>query len=296
MRNLTIKRAKRFVACLGKMKIYIEDPTSNEMFIGNTPCRKLGELKNGEEKTFQVEEQAAKIFVIGDKLSKNYCNEFYQLPAGEEDIVLTGKNVFNIAAGNAFRFDNNESADVLANRKQGKRKGLVVAIVAVAVGAIIGGFAGRGITSLLLPDPSTKTKTFSSEGISVTLTEAFRETNVGNYTAVFESKDVAVFALREAFALAEGVEDYTLRQYCELVMEANGMAGKEIITGDGLMRFEYTYTNPETNDTYRYYSFVYKAEDAFWLVQFTTLDKNASKYAEKIIQWAKTVEFNSKYS
>ena len=296
MRNLTIKRAKRFVACLVKMKIYIEDPTSNEMFIGNTPCRKLGELKNGEEKTFQVEEQAAKIFVIGDKLSKNYCNEFYQLPAGEEDIVLTGKNVFNIAAGNAFRFDNNESADVLANRKQGKRKGLVVAIVAVAVGAIIGGFAGRGITSLLLPDPSTKTKTFSSKGISVTLTEAFRETGVGNYTAVFESKDVAVFALREAFALAEGVEDYTLRQYCELVMEANGMAGKEIITGDGLMRFEYTYTNPETNDTYRYYSFVYKAEDAFWLVQFTTLDKNASKYAEKIIQWAKTIEFNSKYS
>lgn len=296
MRNLTIKRAKRFVACLGKMKIYIEDPTSNEITIRNTPCRKIGELKNGEEKTFQIEEQAAKIFVIGDKLSKDYCNEYYQLPAGEEDIILTGKNVFNIAAGNAFRFDNNESADVLENRKQGKRKGLIVAIVAVAVGAVIGGFAGRGITSLLLPDPATKTKTFSSEGISITLTEAFRETSVGNYTAVFESKDVAVFALREAFTLAEGVEDYTLRQYCELVMEANGMAGKEIITDDDLMRFEYTYTNPETNDTYRYYSFVYKAEDAFWLVQFTTLDKNTSKHAEKIIQWAKSVEFNSKYS
>ncbi|MBP1575986.1 MAG: hypothetical protein J6A68_00485 [Oscillospiraceae bacterium] len=47
MRNLTIKRTKSFVGCLGKMKIYIEDPTSNELLINNTPCRKIGDLKNG---------------------------------------------------------------------------------------------------------------------------------------------------------------------------------------------------------------------------------------------------------
>ena len=78
MRNLTIKRTKSFVGCLAKMKIYIEDPTSNEMLINNTSCRKIGDLKNGEEKTFQIGEQEAKVFVIADKLSKNYCNEYYQ--------------------------------------------------------------------------------------------------------------------------------------------------------------------------------------------------------------------------
>ena len=50
MRTLTIKRAKSFVACLAKMKVYVEDPTSREIVINNVPCRKLGDLKNGEEK------------------------------------------------------------------------------------------------------------------------------------------------------------------------------------------------------------------------------------------------------
>ena len=40
----------------GKMKIYIEDYASFELTINDIPCRKIGELKNGEEKTFPVEE------------------------------------------------------------------------------------------------------------------------------------------------------------------------------------------------------------------------------------------------
>lgn len=55
MRLLTMKRAKRYVACLVKMKVFIEDPTGDTM-INGTPCRKLGELKNGEEKAFEISE------------------------------------------------------------------------------------------------------------------------------------------------------------------------------------------------------------------------------------------------
>ncbi len=43
-----------------------------------------------------------------DALSKNYCNDFYALPEGTEDISLTGRNCFNPGTGNAFRFDNND--------------------------------------------------------------------------------------------------------------------------------------------------------------------------------------------
>ena len=138
MRKLTIKRTKRFVACLMKMKVYIEDRSASEITINDIPCRKLGEIKNGEEKTFEIGEEAAKVFVIADTLSKNYCNDFYEIPEGQEDIFLTGKNHFNLANGNAFRFDNNPSASALANRKRGTNKGLVVLIVAIVVGAIIG--------------------------------------------------------------------------------------------------------------------------------------------------------------
>ena len=68
MRMLTIKRTKSFIACLAKMKVYIEDSSSTEIVINDVPCRKLGVLKNGEEKQFEIDEKEAKVFVIADKL------------------------------------------------------------------------------------------------------------------------------------------------------------------------------------------------------------------------------------
>ncbi len=180
MRNLTIKRTKSFVGCLAKMKIYIEEPTSNEISINNTPCRKIGELKNGEEKTFQIGEQEAKVFVIVDQLSKNYCNDYYQLSSGQEDIFLSGKNRFNPTGGNAFCFDNNESEGITANRKRGTRKGLLILIVAAIVGAVIGFSLTSGLFSNKAPD----IKTFSSNGINITLTDEFEKTQ-GTVPCVF---------------------------------------------------------------------------------------------------------------
>ena len=66
MRNLTIMRAKSVVACAATMKVYIEDPMCDDLTINGLPCRFLGKLKNGEVKTFQIDESAAKVFVIAD--------------------------------------------------------------------------------------------------------------------------------------------------------------------------------------------------------------------------------------
>lgn len=70
MRNLTVKREKSFVACLITMKVFAEDKEHGETVIDGTPCRRIGELKNGEEKTFPIGEECVKIFVIADELSK----------------------------------------------------------------------------------------------------------------------------------------------------------------------------------------------------------------------------------
>lgn len=287
MRNLTIKREKSFVGSLAKMKVYIEDPTSNEMRINDVPCRKIGDLKNGEEKTFQIDEQEVKIYVIADKLSKNYCNEFYQLPAGQEDVFLSGKNKFNPANGNAFRFDNNESEENIANRKRGTRKGLLILIIAAIIGAVV----GYSITSGLFSDKTPDAKDFSSNGMTITLTDEFIKTDIENYTVVYDSKNVAVFALKEAFALADGFQNYTLEQYGNLVLKNNNLSASELQNLDGLTEFEYEFTNPNTKDTYKYFSFVYKADDAFWLVQFATLTENVNEYRAQILEWAKTVSF-----
>ena len=284
MRNLTIKREKSFVGSLAKMKIYIEDPTSNEMRINDIPCRKIGDLKNGEEKTFQIDEQKAKVFVIADNLSKSYCNEYYQLPEGQESIFLSGKNRFSPANGNAFRFDNNESEENIANRKRGTRKGILILIAAIIVGAV----AGYLITSVNnTPEP----KDFSSNGMTITLTDEFRKADVEQYTVAYDSKKVAVFALKEEFSLADGFQNYTLEQYGDLVIQNNNLSSSKIENIEGLTTFEYESTNPDTKDTYKYFSFVYKTNDAFWLVQFATLTENVDEYSSKIFEWAKTISF-----
>lgn len=286
MRNLTIKRTKSFVACLVKLKIYIEDPVSSDIVINNIPCRKLGELKNGEEKAFEISERAAKVFVIADRLSKDYCNEYYQLPEGEWDIALTGRNKFNPAGGNAFRFDNNDSAEVKANRKKGTTIGLMVLIAAVVVGLVVGNLIGKGVTI-----KTVEPKDFSYDKMSITLTEEFEKTDMEGFTVAYGSKDVAVFAIKESFSLQEDVGSLTLEEYANIVIEKNNRDAT-VKEKDGLTCFEFDYLNPETKEAYRYFAYVYKSEDAFWLVQFAVLKENSDTYEEKIGEWAKSVEFS----
>lgn len=145
MRKLTIERRKTFVACAMKLKVYIETDGVGDLVINDTPCVKLGTLKNGETQTFEISDKAAKVYVIADKISKNYCNDFYQLPEGSDDISLSGKNKFNLASGNAYVFDNNDNPEAEANRKKGKRIGTVVMVVAIVIGAVVGFLLGSKI-------------------------------------------------------------------------------------------------------------------------------------------------------
>ena len=289
MRDLTIKRTKTFVGCLMKLKVYIEDPASDEIVIDGTPCRKLGDLKNGEEKTFQVEEQSLKVFVIYDKLSKNYCNDFYQLPEGQEPIFLSGRPHFNLFTGNAFRFENNDNAAVLKHRKRGSKKGLIVFAIFVVIGAVGGYLAATHINYY---PAKAEEKDFSTNGMTITLTEDFVEREYFGYTAIYTSSEAGVGVIREAFSLMPGFEDYTKEQYAQLVMQNNGKYA-EIKTEGGLLYFEFDNSDPTSDVTYYYVAYVYKTSDAFWLVQFSTTTDKADKYAEAFRKWAKSVRFSA---
>jgi len=287
MRKLTIRRKKSFVGCLAKMQVYIEDTSANDIEINNISCRKLGDLKNNEEKTFEIGEDSAKIFVIADKLSKDYCNDVYRISAGQEDVILSGINKFNPANGNAFLFDNNESEDVKQNRKKGAKKGLLVLCIAIIAGALVGYIFGSGLFS----GAKAKPKVFSENGMSITLTNEFKQTKTESYTNCYDSAHVAVFALKESFALAKDFEKYTVEQYGELVLQSNNLSSSKLKDIDGLTGFEYESTNPDTKETFKYVSFVYKSKDAFWLVQFAVRTADIDEYGAKITDWAKTVSF-----
>lgn len=284
MRNLTIKRAKRFVACAAKMKVYIEDPAAHDLTINGCACRKLGTLKNGEEKTFQIAEEAAKVFVIADKLSKGYCSEYYPLPEGQEDITLAGKNCFNLATGNAFRFDGVTDDKVLANRKQGMKKGVIVLLAAAVIGFAVG-FAATFGALMGAAEP----KTFTETGFEITLTDRFKPISVDNYTHSYESKDVAVFILKENRAIFEHNGIDSLTDYSKVVQQANNH-NAPVQKDDGFLYYEYSYTDAATGKQYHYFTTMHKGAFNFWIVQFATLEEDAEEYRETILQWARTVE------
>lgn len=287
MRNLTITREKTFVASLIKMKIYVEDHSSAELVINGVPCKKIGDLKNGETKNFEISNEAQKVFVIADKLSTDFCSELYEIPAGEEDISLSGKNKFNPATGNAFRFNDNESAKVVGNRKRGLGIGIVVLIVSIILGSVV----GYTVTNSILDRKYSKAKDFSSQGMTITLTEEFEKTKIAGFTTTYASDDVMIFALKEDFTLAEELETYSEINYANAVIEINAIDYAEIKTDDGLTYFEYVFYNTETNQTFRYYSYVFKTSDAFWLVQFATFEDSHKKYEPQIKEWAASIDF-----
>ena len=294
MRTVTIKREKSFVACLARMKVYVEDHNSAEITIGGVPCRKLGTLKNGEMQSFQVEECALKLFVISDTLSKDFSNDFYQLPEGSDYVSVSGKNRYNPAAGNPFRFNGNEGAEVAENRKRGTRIGLIVLLVAIVVGFGIGLSVSRGINvgmAILeaFTDTEVADKTFTAGDMSITLTNKFVKKRQSGYKAAFVSNEVAVFVLEERFGDLDWYD--TTKEHAQELISANGINAKPKSDGERTY-FEYRYYNPDDGITYYYISYVYKTNKAFWTVQFAMTEEDSAFYSGWVGSWANSVSFS----
>lgn len=287
MRKLTIKRKKSFVASLAKLKVYIEDP-AGELDITGIKCRLLGTLANGEEKSFYIEENAAKVFVIADKMSRDYCYDCRNLPEGNEDIYLTGKNAFNPATGNAFRFEGGTDEEVAKRHKESKKGGLIVLITAIVIGLTAAWIIGSGVT---YSKKKATPKDFSYEEMTITLTALFKEEEVEGRT-VFTSNDVAVFVLRENFVAGDiDLSGYTVRGYAELARENNPvMADATYEETDGVPNMVYTYAGDD-GKTYVYFTTFYKSSDAFWIVQYFVNESGYESRKPKFIEWAKTVHF-----
>ncbi len=302
MRNLTIQRGKSFVACLVKLKVYIEDPVMNDLTINGTPCRKLGEIKNGETVTFAISDNPGKVYVIADKLSKGYCNEYYNIPGGSEDVYLTGKCHFNPTIGNAFTFDNNTDADVLENRKKNKKKGIIVFIVCIIIGIIIGVF--RGINDPAEGEPASGeevlqqmqesgAKTFTTGKLSIALNEEFSEADTEDGSVCYESDNVLVYVVEEPMdTLNTTAEESDVDDYIALVIDSNELTGTVTPVKDGnITYYEATLYDAGLEENCTYLLAAYENGDSFWFVEFYTFESTYDDLKPQFIEWAKGVTF-----
>ncbi|MCH5189991.1 MAG: hypothetical protein J1F37_05465 [Oscillospiraceae bacterium] len=284
MRYLTIQRNKSFVGCLMRLKIYIEDHTSNEIKIHGVPCRKIGTIKNGEQQSFMIGDEKLRIYVIADKFSKNYCSDFYEVPEGTENIFISGSCKYNPLNGNAFRFDGIPTEEMKYHRKKATRRGILVGLIIFIIFFAIG-FASTFAPLLGTPEE----KVFTKGNMSITLNEEFTEEVYGysNFEAVYDTNDMAVFVIKEKFDGYTITEDMTVKEYCDAVIKANGQNAKTQ-QKDGLTYYEYT-GNSDQGQKFRYIAFTYKADDGFYLVQFAVSDDMYEDYDDDIFAYAKSV-------
>jgi len=148
------------------------------------------------------------------------------------------------------------------------------------------------VIAISLTACAAQPKEFSESGMTITLTTAFFENTQGGYTVCYDSANVAVFVLKESFSLQAGVGDMSLDDYAALVRASNASKSPSAISkADGLTSMEYSFENTSENKTYKYFCTMFKGPDAFWLVQFATLEDKYDELLPTLKEYAKSVVF-----
>lgn len=285
MRNLTIKRADSFIGKFAKYKVYIEDHSKNAtLTIKGTPCSKLGELKSGEEKTFEITNEKVRIFVIADKITKDICNDFCTLPQGNDNIMLAGKAQFNLFNFNAFIFYGKPSREMIRNRKDNKKIGAIILSACVFLGFIIGLIVGC--------NGGPKKQNFEHDNMQITLTDEFESSEVNGWDFCFSSNDVTIFGKKEAFADYPILEGFNLKEYSTMLLSNSKLDDSvELRTSDDIYYFSYEMQNVGGKLDLTYYVMTFKANDGFWFINFTCPSEKVETLSSELFKYAGSVKF-----
>jgi len=283
MRKLILTRRKSSVASLIRMAVYAEDPVYGDRQLNDVPCRLIGHVKNGEEKTFYIEESALRIFVVPDSLVKGSSSDFYPIPAGDQDVYLSGRTYYNPANGNAFLFDGVTDEAVLEHRRKKVKRGIIILVVATVIGAIV----GFTMTYFDKPDP----KTFSDSGFEITLNDDFIKVDEDGYDVCYSSKDVTVLVSSQYFDSSEELADTTLTEYAQLIIEASNFESEPLIKEkDGLVYFETELPSDDGVMLYFMISF-FKTDDSFKMVYISCESSEINELRTEIYDYARSVKF-----
>ncbi len=302
MRTLSITRRKALAGCLGKYKVYIEEPRWGDTVINGIRCRKLGVLKNGETAVFQIENHAQMLFVIADKLSKGYSNDFCRLPEGEEDISLIGKASFNPFTGNAFRFDDVTDYAVLENRRRGARRGATVFIVAFVAAVVLGALIGG--VGTVLHNIKMAGRDITVDDLTITLPYDFvySKQNSTDYAVAFANDDYIVYFAEEPYSLMTDIEgstamhmtvlDYTVYRWNYLVREYDDYKNfSGVLPDSGFAYAEFETDNEDSNARSYHLAVTYKTDFGFWHAEFIAPESKREEAREAFLEWARTVRF-----
>lgn len=69
------------------------------------PCREVGRVKNNSELVIEIDNNEHRFFADVSLQVTDVFADTAVIPAGEEDVTISGKNVYSPFKGNPFIFD-----------------------------------------------------------------------------------------------------------------------------------------------------------------------------------------------
>ncbi len=294
MRQVTIKRQASVNGFFQSLCLYVEDAEQGTDEVCGVRCRKLFNIKSGEERSFEIGDDDVRIFAVeGQSVDESTVTE-YPIAAGNDDLFIgakyqsVGKTVrfkflFCITVSNRFSID----------RARAKKKKLIIAFSTVLCLAIAI-FLCFQFRSCLLP-ASMRPIDFEVEEMTITLTKSFvvdERDNSNYYTKSFLSMDCWVGAIREGYDEYPSLEDVSTYEYCEMIKSANGNTTSKIEARDELTYFVFESYISQSKTTHTVYLFAYKSDNAMWFIQFATLKQDVEKWEDYFFEWAESVRFD----
>lgn len=168
--------------------------------------------------------------------------------------------------------------------KAGLKKGIIVMLLALVVGALIGFSA----TSIVLAVKNNKEKTFTASEFQITLTESFSEKLMENVTMAYGSHNMSISFRKASFTSSN--KNFTAEQYARSVMLASGIVSEVKVDGD----LTYFAANGTSAGGQRMTSFIYafKTDECFWIVEFGVRQNRAGRFEKTARKYAESIVFN----
>ncbi len=178
------------------------------------------------------------------------------------------------------------------NKPQKKKLSKALCVGIIAIFAVISFMVGIIVADVPITDIFSKTKTFTTEEINIVLPKDFTPTtDRDGFIACYGTNDVSLYIKKDIITQENDLHLYDLDNYRLNLLHKNGLVYDDLKNTEGNAYFVYDYVNEASNVTYTFYTFTYKTDDAFWVVQFATEKNKAVQYEADIIQWAETVTF-----
>lgn len=283
MRRVYLTREKCFAGCFSKMQVYIEDQARGNVELDGIPCRLIGDLANGETIDFAISEEARNLFVIcASNVMKNYCGDKIFLAAGDTDVELAGKNIYNPGLGNPFRFNGVTDEETLSNRARENRKGLTLTVAAVVIGIIFGVIISA---DTLFAQP----KNFISDGFEITLTTNFSD-KYEDGVYYFGSKDCSVAVYEYGYADHVTIEAMNAEEFLDVLKSSGHFATEARIASESGLFFVEDQAESNSGEIRSYMTVFVKGDESFFLFEFGCEVKDYSKLRADFIEWASTIK------